>query len=206
VIRVFVADDHPIVREGIHRILGESDDMEIVGEAASVPELFQRLDSVHPDVVILDLSMPGPDLVEALRTLRERNVRTLVLSMSPESPYARRAISAGASGYLGKELTPDELINALWHVHEGRTYLSPSLAEKLADDGTENGPGLHEQLSQRELQVLLLLGAGKTVGEISKGLGLSPKTVSTYRTRVLRKLGLRSTADLVRFVIENELD
>jgi two-component system invasion response regulator UvrY len=205
-IRVFVADDHRIVREGLRRILTENDDIEVVGEAATVPELFDRLDEAHTDIVLLDISMPGPGMLEALRFLRGRGVRTLVLSMYPESQFGPRAIKAGAAGYLSKEQTPDELIGALRKVHAGRTYVSPVLAEELASRLGQEAVPAHERLSEREFQVLLMLGSGKTGSEISRELSLSPKTVSTYRARVLQKLGLHTTADLVRYVLENELE
>jgi DNA-binding NarL/FixJ family response regulator len=204
-IRVFVADDHRIVREGLRRILTESEDIEVVGEAATVPELFDRLDEERTDVVLLDISMPGPGMLEALRFLRQRGVRTLILSMYPESQFGPRAIKAGAAGYLTKEQTPNELIGALRKVHEGRTYVSPALAEELAGRLGEETVPAHEQLSEREFQILLMLGSGKTGSEISRELSLSPKTVSTYRTRVLQKLGLLTTVDLVRYVLENDL-
>jgi DNA-binding NarL/FixJ family response regulator len=204
-IRVFVADDHRIVREGLRRILTESEDIEVVGEAATVPELFDRLEEERTDVVLLDISMPGPGMLEALRFLRQRGVRTLILSMYPESQFGPRAIKAGAAGYLTKEQTPNELIGALRKVHEGRTYVSPALAEELAGRLGEETVPAHEQLSEREFQILLMLGSGKTGSEISRELSLSPKTVSTYRTRVLQKLGLLTTVDLVRYVLENDL-
>ena len=204
-IRVFVADDHRIVREGLRRILTESEDIEVVGEAATVPELFDRLDEEHTDVVLLDISMPGPGMLEALHVLRRRGVRTLILSMYPESQFGPRAIKAGAAGYLTKEQTPNELIGALRNVHEGRTYMSPALAEELAGRLGEETVSAHELLSEREFQILLMLGSGKTGSEISRELSLSPKTVSTYRTRVLQKLGLQTTVDLVRYVLQNDL-
>ncbi|MFN2421730.1 MAG: response regulator, partial [Gemmatimonadota bacterium] len=173
-IRVFVADDHRIVREGLRRILTESEDIEVVGEAATVPELFDRLDEERTDVVLLDISMPGPGMLEALRVLRQRGVRTLILSMYPESQFGPRAIKAGAAGYLTKEQTPNELIGALRKVHAGRTYVSPALAEELAGRLGEETVPAHEQLSEREFQILLMLGSGKTGSEISRELSLSP--------------------------------
>jgi DNA-binding NarL/FixJ family response regulator len=204
-IRVFVADDHRLVREGLRRILTESEDIEVVGEAATVPELFDRLDDEHTDVVLLDISMPGPGMVEALRVLRQRGVRTLILSMYPETQFGPRAIKAGAAGYLTKEQTPNELIGALRKVHSGRTYMSSALADELEGGLGEEAVPAHEQLSEREFQILVRLGSGKTGSEISRELSLSPKTVSTYRARVLQKLGLQTTADLVRYVLENDL-
>jgi DNA-binding NarL/FixJ family response regulator len=206
VIRVFIADDHEIVREGLRRILAESSDIEVVGEAATFDELLAHLAEARPDVVILDVSMPGPGFLESLRQLVERGVRVLVLSMHPESQFAARALKGGASAYLSKERTPDELIGAIHSVHAGRTYVTPSLVRELGvSDGRGGGALPHEQLSEREFQVLLLLGAGRTVGEISRSLSLSPKTISTYRARILDKLDLHSTADLVRYALQHDL-
>lgn len=205
-IKVFVADDHQIVREGLRRILGDSADMEIVGEAATFPDLFARLPEARPEIVVLDISMPGPGFLESLRLLREQEVRVVVLSMHPESQFAVRAIKAGASAYLSKERTPDELIGAIRHVHEGKTYVTPALAEELAERLSTDRESLpHEELSEREFQVLLMLGSGRAVGEISRELSLSPKTISTYRARILRKLGLQTTADMVRYALQHDL-
>lgn len=205
-IRVFIADDHEIVREGLRRILVESSDIEVVGEAATFDELLGHLAEARPEIVILDVSMPGPGFLESLRRLCELGVRVLVLSMHPESQFAARALKGGASAYLSKERTPDELIRAIHSVHAGRTYVTPSLAAELAvGEGTDAEGPPHESLSEREFQVLLLLGAGHTVGEISRSLSLSPKTISTYRARILDKLGLHSTADLVRYALQYDL-
>lgn len=205
-IKVFVADDHQIVREGLRRILEDSTDMEVVGEAATFPDLFARLPEARPEIVVLDISMPGPGFLESIRLLRDQEVRVVVLSMHPESQFAVRAIKAGASAYLSKERTPDELIGAIRHVYEGRTYVTPSLAEELAARlSADRDSSPHEELSEREFQVLLMLGSGRTVGEISRELSLSPKTVSTYRARILRKLDLQTTADMVRYALQHEL-
>ena len=205
-IRVFVADDHEIVRVGLRRILAESPDIEVVGEAATFDALLDQLAEARPEIVILDVSMPGPGFLESLRQLGERGLRVLVLSMHPESQFAARALKGGASAYLSKERTPDELIRAIHRVHAGGTYMTPSLAADLAvSDPTDDGLPPHERLSEREFQVLLLLGEGRTVGEISRTLSLSPKTVSTYRARILDKLELHSTADLVRYALQHEL-
>jgi DNA-binding NarL/FixJ family response regulator len=206
VIKVFIADDHQIVREGLRRILAEKHDIEVVGEAGTFDELMERLPEVRPEIVILDVSMPGPGFLESVHILRDRDVRVLVLSMHPESHFAMRALKAGALAYLSKERTPGELIGAIQRVHEGRTYVTPSLAEELVEGlVTDSEQFRHEQLSEREFQVLLMLGSGKTVGEISRELSLSPKTVSTYKARVLEKLGLQTTSDLVRYALQHQL-
>jgi DNA-binding NarL/FixJ family response regulator len=205
-IKVFIADDHQIVREGLRRILAEKHDIEVVGEAATFAGLIEQLPEVRPEIVILDISMPGPGFLESVRILRDREVRVLVLSMHPESHFAVRALKAGASAYLSKERTPGELIGAIQRVHEGRTYLTPSVAEELAERlVADSDQSRHEHLSEREFQVLLMLGSGRTVGEISRELSLSPKTVSTYRARILQKLELQTTSDLVRYALQNQL-
>lgn len=205
-IDVFIADDHAIVREGLRRIIEESPDVRVVGEAGTAEEIFDRLEGANPDVVVLDISMPGPGFLETMRRLREYPVEIVVLSMYPEEQFGVRALKAGAAGYLTKEESPAQLLGAVRRVREGRRYLSDALAERLADEiagHTAEEP--HEKLSEREYQVLQLLGSGMTIGEISKQLSLSPKTVSTYRTRILRKLDLRTTADIVRYAVENRL-
>lgn len=204
-IGVFIADDHPIVREGLRRILEDREDVRVVGEAATAEEVFDRLDASAADVILLDLSMPGPGFLEMMRWLRERPVRVLVVSLSLEEQFGVRALKAGAAGYLTKEESPDELVEAVRRVHSGRRYLAAQLAERLASDVASGEGEPHEELSEREFQVMQLLGSGMTIGGISERLSLSPKTVSTYRTRILRKLDLRTTADIVRYAVENDL-
>jgi len=205
-IRVFIADDHEMVREGLRRILAEKHEIEVVGEAATFAELMEQLPEVRPEIVILDISMPGPGFLESVHILRDQEVRVLVLSMHPESHFAVRALKAGASAYLSKERTSGELIGAIQRVHEGRTYVTPSLAEELAESLVAGSDEFrHEQLSEREFQILLMLGSGKGVGEISRELSLSPKTVSTYKARVLQKLGLETTTDLIRYALHHQL-
>ena len=203
-IPVFIADDHSLVRAGLRRILAESPDIEVVGEAASATEMLDRVEDTSPEIVLLDISMPGPGFIETVRELRERGIKVLVLSMHAEGQFAGRALKAGASGYLTKERSPGELIGALHRVHEGRTYVSVDFAEALAGGHVDEVPP-HEKLSEREFEVLVLIATGYSVGEISRQLSLSPKTVSTYRSRILDKLSLATTADLVRYAIEHSL-
>lgn len=203
-IRVFVADDHPIVREGLRRILNDRSDIRVVGEAATSDEIFERLDESEAHVLLLDISMPGPGFLETMRRLRGGEVKILVVSMYPEEQFGIRALKAGAAGYLTKDQSSDELVNAIRRVHVGRRYLSEALADRLASDLADGDREPHEELSEREFQVMQMLGEGMTIGEISDRLSLSPKTVSTYRTRILRKLDLRTTADIVRYAVENE--
>lgn len=208
-INLLLADDHHLVREGLKRIILEAPDMQVVGEAASSEEAFAIAREQPVDLALLDVSMPGPGIIETIgRLLRERpGLRILVLSVQPEDQYARRTFKAGASGYLMKDRTPEELVAAIRKVHEGGRYISASLAEKLAFtlDG-ENTRAPHERLSSREYQVLGLLASGKAIKEIAAQLSLSPKTVSTYRVRLLEKLELETTSELIRYAIEHGVE
>ncbi len=207
-IRVFVADDHAVVRRGILQILEEAPDMVAVGEAGTGGEVLQAIRKRDYDVLVLDIAMPdgsGLEVLNQLRTLKP-DLRVLILSMYPEKQYALRALKAGAAGYLTKESAPDELIAAIRRVAKGGRYITQSLAEKLAAElGSEVEKEPHEVLSDREYQVMTLLAAGKSVTDIAAGLSLSVKTVSTYRARILGKLGLSSTAEIIRYAIERGL-
>ena len=207
-IRVFIVDDHPIVRSGIRRIAEEDRGITVTGEAASGDAALVALQQAVADVILLDVSMPGPPFTETLKRLREEHpsVRVLVLSAHPEDQWAVRALRGGASGYLTKDHSPGQLLEAIRRVHRGGKYVSPTLAERLAAQLGQNFLGApHEQLSDREFDVLRGLGAGRTVKEIAEALGLSPKTVSTYRTRLMEKLQFSSNADLVRYSAEHGL-
>lgn len=201
-IRVFIADDHPIVRQGLRRIVEDDSGMTISGEAADGASLLRALDSVAADLVLLDVSMPGGTFLDTLKDLRSRHptIRVLVLSVHAEDQWAVRALRAGASGYLTKDHSPDQLLEAIRRVYRGGKYVSPTLAEQLAsqlDGDLQRAP--HEMLSDREFEVMRRLGSGMTVSEIATELAISAKTVSTYRTRVLEKMGLATNADLVRY-------
>ena len=207
-IRLAIADDHPIVRQGLRRIASDDAGITVTGEAATASELFRLLRAAPADVVLLDVSMPGATFVETLRELREKHpsVKVLVLSAHPEDQWAMRALRAGAAGYLTKDHSPEQLVQAVRKVARGGKYVSESMAEKLAgmlDDGTARAP--HERLSDREFEVLRALGSGLMVKEVAAQLRLSAKTVSTYRARVLEKMGLESKADLVRYVTNHQL-
>jgi len=207
-IRVAIADDHPIVRQGLRRIATEGAKITVTGEAATASELFRLVAGVPVDVVLLDVSMPGSAFVDTVRELREKfpSVRLLVLSVHPEDQWALRALRAGASGYLTKDHSPEQLVEAIHRVARGGKYVSEALAEKLAglvDLGTLRVP--HDQLSDREFEVLCSLGSGMTVKEVAVELQLSAKTVSTYRARLLEKMSLSTNADLVRYVVEHDL-
>ena len=201
-IRIFIADDHPIVRQGLRRIVEADPGMAISGEAGDAASLRAALERTATDVVLLDVSMPGGLFLETLRELRAKHptVRVLVLSVHPEDQWAVRALRAGASGYLTKDHSPDQLLDAIRRVYRGGKYVSPTLGEQLAsqlDGGGQRAP--HELLSDREFEVMRRLGSGLTVSQIATELAISTKTVSTYRTRILEKMAVATNADLVRY-------
>ena len=207
-IRIFIADDHPIVRQGLRRIVEADAGMAISGEAGDAPSLLAALERTATDVVLLDVSMPGGRFLETLHELRAKHptVRVLVLSVHPEDQWAVRALRAGASGYLTKDHSPDQLLDAIRRVYRGGKYVSPTLAEHLAehlDGGGQRAP--HELLSDREFEVMRRLGSGLTVSQIASELALSAKTISTYRTRILEKMAVATNAELVRYASEHGL-
>ncbi len=207
-IRLLIADDHPIVREGLKRIVADCPDMRVVAEAADADEARTKSETADVDVLLLDITMPGPGFLETVRHLRTKRprLRVLVLSVHPEHHYAVRALRAGAAGYLTKHDTPKELVDAIRRVYKGHKYITESLAEKLALDlGPDTIQPPHEALSDREYQVFRLLGSGKSVGSIAAELVLSPKTVSTYRTRILEKIHFINNTELIRYALEKEL-
>mgnify|MGYP003344169170 CR=1 FL=1 len=199
-ISVIIADDHAVVRQGVTRILSDARDLTVVAEASSGDELIDRLLSVTADVCLLDLAMPGGGL-DALGRLHELRpeLRILVFSMHPEDQYAVRCLAAGASGYVMKHAADDELIAAVASYVQGR----PEPAS--IRDGASRGTASHDQLSSREFQTLRLIGKGRTISEIAAELGLSVKTVSTYRTRTLTKMKMQTTAELMHYAIRHGL-
>ena len=206
-IRLLIADDHPIVREGLRRIAADQPGISVVAEASSADEALARVGDTAVDVMLLDVSMPGPSFIEVLQQVRRdhASVKVLVLSVHPEDQWAVRALRAGAAGYLTKDHSPEQLIEAIRRVYRGGKYVTPALAEKLATGLEAGGATPHESLSDREYEVLRALGAGLSVKDVAGRLGLSPKTVSTYRTRILEKMQLRTNADLVRYVRDHAL-
>ena len=207
-IRVMICDDHPIVREGVRMILRKEKDIVIQDEASGGQELLSKLAGCQCDIVILDVALPGGiDGIELTKTLSRDHPRTpvLVMSMHPENQLGMRALRAGASGYLVKGSEPAELVTAIRKVASGGRYISPALAEQLADEVATRRRPEHEKLSDREYRVLCLLASGKGVSEIASELFLSPATVGTYRSRVLAKLNLSNTAELVRYAVEHGL-
>jgi DNA-binding NarL/FixJ family response regulator len=207
VIRVFIADDHAVVRQGIVRILMDAPDVVLVGEGADAADARKLALTAEADACVLDLAMPGGgvDFVNELHELRPR-LRILVFTMHKEQQYALRVLAAGASGFLGKGCPPEELLTAIRSLASGKRYLSDEVAELLAERVLD-GPAesAHEKLSPREFEVFRRLAAGEGSSEIAGTLGLSVKSVSTYRSRVLEKLGLTRNADLTRYALEHEL-
>lgn len=207
-IRVLVADDHAVVRQGLRQILSAAADVALVGEAANGLAVIDMVAEREVDVVLLDVAMPGKSGVDVLKTLHERHPKlpVLILSMYPEDQYAVRLIKAGAAGYLNKEAAPEQLLDAVRTAVQGKRYITPAVAELLAQevDRDREGPP-HKTLSNREFQIMLMLARGVPVSEIARELFLSVKTVSTHRMRILDKMGLKTNADLTYYAIKNRL-
>ncbi|HEX7327263.1 MAG TPA: response regulator transcription factor [Casimicrobiaceae bacterium] len=207
-IRVVIADDHQILREGLKQLLDTAGDIEVVGEAADGSETLERVRNETFDVLVLDLSMPGRSGMDLIRQVVDERprLRMLVLSMHHEQQYAVRAIRAGAAGYLTKETASSDLVAAIRKVAAGGAYITPAVAEQLALDAMPGSrPSTHETLSDREFDVFRLLVAGESVGTIADRLNLSSKTISTHKARLMEKLGVASTADLVRYAMRHRL-
>jgi DNA-binding NarL/FixJ family response regulator len=208
VIRLLVADDHTLVREGLKQILAAAPDLQVAGEAGDGDQALAKVRAHEFDVVLLDMSMPGLSGIELIRRLKlERpKLRVLVLSMHGEQQYAARAYKAGASGYLTKDSASAQLVTAIRKIAAGGVYISPAAAEHLAlsAGGAQSSSG-HTALSNREFEVFRLLVAGRSVTDIADRLNLSAKTVSTHKTRIQEKMGLASTAELVRYAVEHDL-
>lgn len=205
---VIVADDHAVVRSGLKQFLASTEDIKIVAEAATAEELFTLLRKVRCDVVLLDISLPDLNGLEVLKRIKHEKpaLPVLIFSMFSEDEFAVPAINDGASGYLSKDSPPAQILTALRTVGSGVRYVSPGMAEKLLNGAVPHGRNLpHESLSPREMNVLLLLSQGVPLTKIGEKLYLSVKTVSTYRSRILEKLNLKSNADLIRYVLEHKL-
>jgi DNA-binding NarL/FixJ family response regulator len=208
IVRVGIVDDHSIVRSGLRQFLSEMVDLRVVGEAASGREAIDLVRTTEMDVIIMDLSMPGQSGIDALAMIRAKapDVGILILSGYPEEQYAVNLIRQGASGYLNKECEPIEIVNAIRTIALGRRYISASVAELIAQQlNRKEGSAAHDLLSEREFQVFLKLAKGETAGDIAGALSLSVKTVSTYRTRLMEKMGLASNSDLTYYALKNKL-
>jgi len=206
--KILIADDHPIVRQGLKQILSEEFDPVTFGEAQNSQEVVDLVREKSWDIVVLDITMPGRGGLDVLKELKNQypKLPVLVLSMHPEDQYAVRVLKAGASGYLTKGSVREELIKAIKKVLGGGKYVSPSLAEKMAFNlETKTEKPLHETLSDREYQVMILIASGKTVSEIAEELSLSVKTIDTYRTRILEKMKMKTNAELTHYAIKQGL-
>ncbi|MFO1413563.1 MAG: response regulator transcription factor [Burkholderiales bacterium] len=207
-IRVVIADDHAILRQGLRQILSAQADMEVVGEAGNYAEVMQQVRHEQCDVLVLDIAMPGKNGIETLKQVKHEypKLPVLMLSMYPEDQYAVRALKAGAAGYLNKVSAADQLVHALRQLARGRRYITAELADSLAASltGDQDVPA-HELLSDREFQTLTQIAAGKTLAQIAEELVVSPKTISVYRARLLAKLKLTTNAELTRYALENKL-
>ena len=208
IVRIVIADDHAFLREGIKKTIQDEIDMKIVGEASNANDALDIIRELNPDIVIMDISMPGKsglDVLKDLKTLKKKS-RILILSMHPEDRFAIRALKAGASGYLTKESAPDELVKAIRTVLNGRKYVSKALAEKLVDILSEDSDKMpHEQLSDREYEVFIKISSGKKAIEIAAELSISIHTVNTYRARILEKLSMNSNVELTQYAMHNNL-
>ena len=207
-LRILIADDHEIVRKGLREILARDLEAAAFGEAKHADQVLAEV-RTHPwDLIILDVSMPGRSGLDVLKDLKREQPKlpVLVLSMHPETQYGKRVLKAGAAGYMNKDSAPEELIHAIHRVLAGGRYVSPLLAEKLALDLTTGSElMLHEKLSDRELEVLRMIASGKTISLIAEELRLSVTTVSTYRARILEKMSMTTTAELMHYALSSHL-
>jgi DNA-binding NarL/FixJ family response regulator len=207
--RILIADDHAIVRRGMKQLLLEQYPFVLIGEVADAAQLVKELMDNTWDLIICDINMPGRSGLDVLQQVRDMSpdIPVLIMSMYPEEQYAVRALRLGAAGYLGKESLDDNLIPAIEMVMRGKKFITPAIAEKLADavgqGDKKNNP--HDELSLREFEVFKQLAAGNSVSEIAAKLSVSPNTVSTYRSRIFEKMGFRSSAELVRYAVEHKL-
>jgi DNA-binding NarL/FixJ family response regulator len=206
-IRVLLADDHALMREGLRALLTAATDIEVVGEVRTGREAERQVPRLNPDVVLMDIAMPDLNGIEAARAIHAKcpAVRIVILSMHATAEYVYRAFEAGACGYLLKEVAVEEVITAVRAVHVGGRYLSPALAESVPDPGAGHARGPIDSLSTRERQVLQLVVEGHTSNEIARMINLSPKSVDTYRSRLMLKLGVKDVPSLVKFALEHGL-
>jgi DNA-binding NarL/FixJ family response regulator len=207
-IKIIIVDDHAVVRKGLKQIIEEAPDLEVIDEASSGIELLDKLNDNRYDVVLLDISMPGKDGLDTLKDLKLKApaLPVLIFTVYPEQQYAIRVLKAGASGYINKECEPEELISAIRKVSTGKKYISPDVADILADTLDDNSNHMpHESLSDREFQVMILIASGKSVKDIADELNLSINTISTYRNRILEKMNLKNNSELTHYAVKNGL-
>jgi DNA-binding NarL/FixJ family response regulator len=207
-IKIIIADDHPVFREGLKKILEKEIDMEIAGEVSSGEDLLTEMNESDYDLIILDVGLPGRSGIEILGDVRKINskIPILVYSMHPEERYALRAIKAGANAYLSKEEKPDILFAAIRKISTGQKYITSSIAEQLANTLDDSAPlPTHDKLSSREFEIMLRIAKGNPVKQISEQLSISANTVNTYRSRIFEKMGFSNNIELARYVIDNKL-
>ena len=207
-LRVVIADDHPVVFKGLKEILSEGFDKVLLDETTTGYELMNHVQNNQYDVVLLDISLPDINGLEVLKEIKKKKPKlpVLIISMYPEEQYALRAMKAGAQGYLTKRSASDELVLAVRKILSGKRYISPAFAEKMLYDFESNTEKLpHERLSDRELQVLCMIGGGKAVNQIAEELHVSANTVRTYRTRILEKIGVKGTSELIHYAVTHRL-
>ncbi|MGD0282631.1 MAG: response regulator transcription factor [Dissulfurispiraceae bacterium] len=207
-IKVAIVDDHRMVLDGLKQILSHEPDIEVVGAACNADEGIRCILKHDIDIAVLDISLPdksGLDILDIVKTQKPK-LRVLILSAFPEEQYAVRALKSGASGYLTKNSAPQELVDAIRRINSGGKYITASLAEKLSDILMSDEKMPHERLSNREFEIMRMIAAGKTTGEIAEILFISPSTVGTYRTRIMEKMAMKTNADLTRYVVENRLN
>lgn len=207
-IKVIIADDHAILRAGLKQVIAETDDIEVIAEAQNANEAIKLGSKPGADVMLLDIAMPDRNGIEALKYIKRENseIAVLMLSMYREDQYAVRALKSGAAGYLCKQSASEELVNAIHTVAKGKKYITPEVAEILANQvGNEGQKAPHELLSDREYQTLIMLASGLSVGEVAEKLSLSVKTVSMYRTRLLEKMQMRNNSELMHYAFKHML-
>ncbi len=206
--KIIITDDHEIIREGLKKILTKQEDLKIVGEASSAKELINLLDNTEVDFITLDISMPGKSGLDIVKDIKLRfpDVKILMFSIYPDEKFAKRALTMGADGYISKNAKPSEIISAIRKIERGGKYLKSELIEELYLNPVGSiGTVQHEALSNREFEVLRLLAKGNKITEIAESLGLSVNTIASYKSRIQEKLGLKSTAEIIRYAIDNDL-
>lgn len=207
-IKILLADDHPIIIKGLKQIIEEEDDMKVTGEAKNGNEALDLMRKNDYDIAILDITMPkktGVEVIEEMKYLKKK-IPVLVLSVHPEDQFAMRVLKTGAKGYMTKESAPENIVDAIKKIINGGKYISPTLAEKiLSDINSDRDEAPHETLSNREFQIIVMIASGKTLKEIAEELNLNIKTISTYRQRILEKMNMTSNSELTRYVLDNKL-
>ncbi|MCL5028990.1 MAG: response regulator transcription factor [Bacteroidetes bacterium] len=205
---ILIVDDHELIREGLKKVLHKQPDFIVAGEASNSADMFKQLEKNEVDIIILDISMPGRTGLDSLNELKSRfpSVKVLVLSMHPEERFAVRALKAGAAGYMTKESAAQELVQAIRKISGGGKYISSALAEYLAMEiGSENNKPVHEILSNREYEILIMISTGKSISKIAEELSLSINTVTSYRARILEKMNMKTNAEIIRYAVKHQL-